>query len=178
MRPKLWRNLSAEEKKPYEEKYQAEREAYLQIVAKEKRESEVMKLLEEEQKQKTATELLEQYLQFKQEADQQTKNKKKTKKQKDPLKPKRPISAFFVFSKDLREALSAENKNMLEANDPIVAKKQMEEYLLEIELYMTKQDNEAATRQLEEEQHLKIQKQGALQLLRKKKKEKAKNISK
>ncbi|KAF6175183.1 hypothetical protein GIB67_022864 [Kingdonia uniflora] len=29
-----WRNLSAKEKKPYEEKYQAEREVYLQIVAK------------------------------------------------------------------------------------------------------------------------------------------------
>ncbi|KAF6144100.1 hypothetical protein GIB67_007561 [Kingdonia uniflora] len=37
-----------------------------------------MKLLEEEQKQKTAMELLEQYFQFKQEADQQTKKKKKT----------------------------------------------------------------------------------------------------
>ncbi|KAF6172998.1 hypothetical protein GIB67_006374 [Kingdonia uniflora] len=188
-----WRNLSAEEKKPYEEKYQDEREAYLQIVAKEKRESEAMKLLEEDQKQKTAMELLEQYLQFKQEADQQTKKKKKTKKQKDPLKPKRPISAFFLFSKDLREALSAENKNMLEIAKIAgekwknmleeqrlpyeeVAKKQKEEYLLEIEVYKTKQDNEAVTRQLEEEQHLKIQKQEALQLLRKK--EKAENIIK
>jgi upstream-binding transcription factor len=37
-----------------------------------------MKLLEEEQKQKTAMELLEQYLQFKQEADQEE-NSKKTK---------------------------------------------------------------------------------------------------
>ncbi|KAF6154145.1 hypothetical protein GIB67_016397 [Kingdonia uniflora] len=91
-------------------------------------------------------------------------------KQKDPLKPKRPISAFFLFSKDLREVFSAENKNMLE--------KQKEEYLLEIELYKTKQDNEAVIHQLEEEQHLKIQKQEALQLLRKKKKEKAENISK
>ncbi|KAF6144098.1 hypothetical protein GIB67_007559 [Kingdonia uniflora] len=31
-----WRNLSVEENKPYEEKYQVEREAYLQIVVKEK----------------------------------------------------------------------------------------------------------------------------------------------
>ncbi|KAF6138948.1 hypothetical protein GIB67_025677 [Kingdonia uniflora] len=82
-----------------------------------------MKVLEEEQKQKTAMELLEQYLQFKLEADQQTKKKKKkTKKQKDPLKPKRPISAFFLFPKDLRETLSAENKNMLEVKDPIGGK--------------------------------------------------------
>jgi len=55
-----WKNLSAEDKKPYEEKYQQEKEAYLQIVGKEKRENEAMKLLEDEQMQKTAMELLEQ----------------------------------------------------------------------------------------------------------------------
>lgn len=54
------------------ERHRAEKEAYLQIRAKEKREAEVMKLLEEEHKQKTAMELLEQYLQFKQEADKET----------------------------------------------------------------------------------------------------------
>ena len=59
-----WKTVTAEEKKPYEEKYQAEKEAYLQVVVKEKRESEAMKLLEDEHKQKTAMELLEQYLQF------------------------------------------------------------------------------------------------------------------
>lgn len=61
-----WKSLSAEEKKPYEEKYQKEKEEYLKIVGQEKRENEAMKLLEEEQVQKTAMELLEQYLQFKQ----------------------------------------------------------------------------------------------------------------
>ncbi|KNA12775.1 hypothetical protein SOVF_122790, partial [Spinacia oleracea] len=30
-----WKSLTPEEKKPYEEKYQAEKEAYLQIVSKE-----------------------------------------------------------------------------------------------------------------------------------------------
>lgn len=45
-------------------------------MAKEKRESEAMKLLEEEHKQKTAMELLEQYLQFKQEADKENKKPK------------------------------------------------------------------------------------------------------
>lgn len=71
-----WKNVSAEEKKPYEEKYQAEREAYLQVMAKEKRETEAMKLLEEDHKQKTAMELLEQYLQFKQEAEKENKKTK------------------------------------------------------------------------------------------------------
>ena len=71
-----WKNLSPEEKKPYEEKYQADKDAYLQIMSKEKRESEALKLLEEEQKQKTAMELLDQYLQFKQEADKDTKKTK------------------------------------------------------------------------------------------------------
>lgn len=71
-----WKNVTAEEKKPYEEKYQAEKEAYLQILAKEKREAEAMKLLEDEHKQKTAMELLEQYLQFKQEAENENKKTK------------------------------------------------------------------------------------------------------
>lgn len=71
-----WKNVTAEEKKPYEEKYQAEKEAYLQVTTKEKRETEAMKLLEEEQKQKTAMELLDQYLQFKQDAEKETKKTK------------------------------------------------------------------------------------------------------
>lgn len=71
-----WKNVGAEEKKPYEERYQAEKEAYLQVTAKEKRESEAMHLLEEEHKQKTAMELLEQYLQFKQETEQENKKNK------------------------------------------------------------------------------------------------------
>jgi upstream-binding transcription factor len=68
-----WKNVTAEEKKPYEDKYQAEKEAYLQVITKEKRQSEAMKLFEEDHKQKTAMELLEQYLQFKQEAEKETK---------------------------------------------------------------------------------------------------------
>ncbi|CAM8898744.1 unnamed protein product [Rhodiola kirilowii] len=59
-----WKTVSAEEKKPYEEQYQAEKEAYLKIVAKEKREKAAMKLFEEENKQKTAIEFYEQYMQF------------------------------------------------------------------------------------------------------------------
>lgn len=72
-----WKSLSAEDKKPYEEKYQVEKEAYLQVVAKEKREREAMKLLEDDQKQKNAMELLDQYLQFVQESEQDNKKKNK-----------------------------------------------------------------------------------------------------
>lgn len=61
-----WTNLSADEKKPYEERYQADKGSYQQIVGNEKREKEAMKLLEDEEKQRMAVELLEQYLQFKQ----------------------------------------------------------------------------------------------------------------
>jgi len=71
-----WKTVSAEEKKPYEEKYHTEKEAYLQVIAKEKRESEAMRLFEEEQKQRTAMELLEQYMQLKQEAEKETKKNK------------------------------------------------------------------------------------------------------
>lgn len=107
-----WKTVSPEEKKPYEEKYLAEKEAYLQVITKEKRESEAMKLLEEEQKQKTAMELLEQYMQFKQETEKENKNKKK--KEKDPLKPKHPLSAYFLFTNDRRASILADNKGILE----------------------------------------------------------------
>jgi len=35
-------------------------------------------------------------------------------KEKDPLKPKHPMSAYFLFTNDRRAALIAENKNFLE----------------------------------------------------------------
>ncbi|XP_043717692.1 high mobility group B protein 13-like [Telopea speciosissima] len=184
-----WKNLSPEEKKPYEEKYQADKEAYLQIIGKEKRENEAKKLFEEEQKQKAAMELLEQYLQFKQEVEKET---KKTRKEKDPLKPKQPLSAFFLFSKERHAALLQDNINILEIaklageerknmaeeqRGPYeeMAKKQKEEYLREMEIYKQKKDEEAGSLHKKEEQ-MKIQKQEALQLL--KKKEKAENIIK
>ena len=46
------------------------------MIAKEKRETESMSLLEDEQKQRTAMELLEQYMQFKQEAEKDGKKNK------------------------------------------------------------------------------------------------------
>ncbi|CAL9190920.1 high mobility group B protein 13-like [Musa acuminata AAA Group] len=185
-----WKALSAQEKKPYEDKYQQEKEAYLQVVKQEKRENEAMKLLEGEQLQKTAMELLEQYLQFKQEAD---KEGNKPRKEKDPLKPKQPMSAFFLFSKERREALLQENKNVLEISKIAgeewknmtgeqkapyeeVAKKQKEDYNREMELYKQRKFEEAATLEKEEEEQRKVLKQEALQLL--KKKEKTENIIK
>ncbi|XP_021754323.1 high mobility group B protein 13-like isoform X2 [Chenopodium quinoa] len=185
-----WKTLTPEEKKPYEEKYQADKEAYLQIVSKEKREIEAMKLLEEEQKQKTAMELLNQYLEFKQEADKDT---KKTKKEKDPLKPKQPMSAFFLYSNERRADLLEKGHNLLEASKIIgeewknmseeqktpyqkTANINKERYQQEMEVYKQKKDEEAASLKKEEDEFMKIQKVEALQLL--KKKEKAENIIK
>ncbi|KAM7494328.1 hypothetical protein LguiB_028937 [Lonicera macranthoides] len=185
-----WKTVSAEEKKPYEEKYQAEKEAYLKIIGNEKRENEAMRLLEEEQKQRTAMELLEQYLQFKQDTE---KENKKTKKEKDPLKPKHPMSAFFVFMSERRAALLAENKNVSEVSKIMgeewknmseeqkvpyeeVAKRNKEQYAQEMETYKQKKDEENVNLKMEEEEMKKIQKQEALQLL--KKKEKTENIIK
>ncbi|XP_059662232.1 high mobility group B protein 6-like [Cornus florida] len=186
-----WKTVSAEEKKPYEEKYQAEKEVYLKIVGNEKRENEAMNLLEEEQKQKTAMELLEQYLQFKEEAEKEEKKKKK--KEKDPLKPKHPMSAYFLFANERRTVLLAENKNVLEAakitgeewksmtekqKKPYeeMGNKNKERYMEEMEVYKQKKEEEAANLKMEEDEMMKIQKQEALQLL--KKKEKTENIIK
>ncbi|KAK1564809.1 hypothetical protein Q3G72_012127 [Acer saccharum] len=186
-----WKTVSAEEKKPYEEKYQAEKEIYLQVMAKDKRESEAMKLFEDDHKQKTAMELLDQYLQFMQEAEND--NKKKTKKEKDPLKPKQPMSSFFIFSNERRAALLAENKNVLEvakingeewknmtekqkAPYEEMAKKNKEKYNQEMEAYKQMKDEEAMGLKKEEEELMKLHKQEAFQLL--KKKEKTDNIIK
>ncbi|KAL2550971.1 High mobility group B protein 13 [Forsythia ovata] len=186
-----WKTVTAEEKKPYEERYKAEKEIYLKIVGNEKRDHEALKLLEEEQKHKTAMDLLEQYLQFKKEA--QKENNKKTKKVKDPLKPKQPMSAYFVYANDRRAILLAENKNVLEiakitgeewknmteaqrAPYEQMALKNKERYVQDMELYNQKKDEETANLIKEEEELMKLQKQEALQLL--KKKEKTENLIK
>lgn len=57
-----WKNLSAEEKKPYEERHLADKESCLQIIRKER--GKKKDLVKEDQRQKAATELLEQYLLF------------------------------------------------------------------------------------------------------------------
>ncbi|KAG4949943.1 hypothetical protein JHK84_043374 [Glycine max] len=188
-----WKSVTAEENKPYEGIYHAGKEAYLQVIAKEKRETESMRLLEDEQKQRTAMELLEQYMQFKQEAE---KDGKKNKKEKDPLKPKHPMSAYLFFTNDRRAALAARNKNLLEVpkitseewkNMAEEQKRPYEEVCFfgvsiiiesfrRMEAYKQKKDEEAGHFMKEEEDHMKLQKQEALQLL--KKKEKTENIIK
>ncbi|XP_021890955.1 high mobility group B protein 6-like isoform X2 [Carica papaya] len=186
-----WKTLTAEERKPYEDKYKVEKGAYLQATAKEKRENEAMKLLEEEQRHKTAMELLDNYLQFIEEAEKE--NKKKTKKEKDPLKPKQPVSAYLLFSNERRAALFAENKSILEAakvtggewknmseeqKQPYeeIARKNKEKYLQEMEAYKQMKDEEARNLKEEEEEMMKLQRQEAMQLL--KKKERTENIIK
>ncbi|KAK8692847.1 hypothetical protein V6N13_070452 [Hibiscus sabdariffa] len=188
-----WKTVTAEEKKPYEEIYRVEKEAYLQVIAKERRETEAMKLLEDEHKQKSAMELLEQYLQFKEEAEKET--KKKAKKERDPLKPKQPMSAFFLFSNEWRAALLAEDrsknvtdvakiageewKNMTEEQRrpyDEMAKKNKEKYMEEMEVYKQRKEEEASSLRKQEEETMKLHKQEALQLL--KKKEKTENIIK
>ncbi|TKW36912.1 hypothetical protein SEVIR_1G012800v4 [Setaria viridis] len=191
-----WKALGAEEKQPYEERYRQEKEAYLQVVGQEKREAEAMKLLEEQQMQWTAKELLEQYLKFRQEAEEGDGKKgkrKNSKKVKDPAKPKQPMSAYFVYTQERRAALVAEKKNVPEigkitgeewknmteaqkAPYEEVAKKQKEEYHKQMGVYKKKKIEEAASLEKEEEEQKKIMKQEALQLL--KKKEKADNIIK
>ncbi|WVZ77004.1 hypothetical protein U9M48_024909 [Paspalum notatum var. saurae] len=191
-----WKALGAEEKQPYEERYRQEKEAYLQVVGQEKREAEAMKLLEEQQMQWTAKELLEQYLKFRQEAEEGDgkKGKRKgNKKDKDPSKPKQPMSAYFVYSQERRTELVAEKKNVPEigkitgeewkkmtdaqkAPYEEVARKQKEEYHKQMEVYKQKKMEEAACLEKMEEEQKKIMKQEALQLL--KKKEKADNIIK
>ncbi|KAL6501750.1 High mobility group B protein 6 [Orobanche gracilis] len=181
-----WKTITAEEKKPYEEKYEAEKEAYLKVVRNEKREHEAMRLLEDEHKQKTAMELLEQYLQFKHEAKAEKENKK-LKKEKDPLKPKQPMSAYFIFSNGRRSALLVEKKNVLEAakitgeewknmtekqREPYekMALKNKEEYTKEMEVYRQNKEEENAIHKKEEEELMKLQKQEAMHLLKKKEK--------
>ncbi|EAY85262.1 hypothetical protein OsI_06634 [Oryza sativa Indica Group] len=197
-----WKALGAEEKQPYEERYRQEKEAYLQVVGQEKREAEAMKLLEEERMQRTAKELLEQYLKFRQEADDDgdggdnkkaSKKGKKKKKEKDPSKPKQPMSAYFVYTQQRRAALVAEKKNVPEigritgeewkamseaekAPFEAAARKQREEYQVEMAAYRQRKQEEAACQEKEEEEQKKIMKQEALQLL--KKKEKTDNIIK
>ncbi|KAK1616841.1 hypothetical protein QYE76_022358 [Lolium multiflorum] len=191
-----WKTLTAEEKQPYEERYRQEKEAYLQVVGQEKREAEAMKLLEEEQMRWTAKELLEQYLKFRQEAeegDSKKNGKKKGKKEKDPSRPKQPMSAYFLYSQERRAALVAEKKNVPEigkitggewksmteaqkAPYEEVARKQKEEYQKQMEVYKQNKLQESESLEKEEDEQKKILKHEALQLL--KKKEKADNIIK
>ncbi|GJW66532.1 high mobility group B protein 6-like protein [Tanacetum coccineum] len=152
-----------------------------------------MKLLKEEQKHKMARELLEQYLQFKQEAEKEGDNKKNKIKEKDPLKLKRPESAYFLFMNEQHAALVAESKSPVEiakitreewknmtekqkAPYEKVAKQKNKKYTQEMEVYKQNKEEEAENAKKEEDEIFKVLKHEALQLL--KKKEKTKTIIK
>jgi len=83
------------------------------VVGQEKREAEAMKLLEEQQMQWTAKELLDQYHKFRQEAEEGDRKGKNSKKDKDPSKPKQPMLAY-LYSQERCAALVAEKKNVPE----------------------------------------------------------------
>ncbi|XP_024528573.1 high mobility group B protein 6 [Selaginella moellendorffii] len=102
----LWKSVSEEEKKPYEEIYQKNKEEYLKLVGKEKREAEALKLLQDEKNRKLSKEILDQFMEYKKEIQAQAKPKKK---EKDPEKPKRPTTGYMAYSEERRPALMNEN---------------------------------------------------------------------
>ncbi|THG17871.1 hypothetical protein TEA_016041 [Camellia sinensis var. sinensis] len=104
-----WKMVSAEEKKPYEEKYQAEKEAYLMQRKQEesanlkKEENEMMKIHKQE-----ALQLLKKKEKTDNIIKKMKENCQKKKKILDPNKPKKPASSFLLFSKEARKNLLEE----------------------------------------------------------------------
>lgn len=180
-----WKNVSEEERKPYEDRYKVEKDVYLKLVGQEKRETEALKLFHEEQNKKQAQDLLEQYLAYKKESESD--NGKKKKKEKDPLKPKHPISAFFAFSQSRRPALLEEKKPVTEISKILgeewkalspakrapfeeIAAKEKERYSVELETYKRNKAEDLSTMEKEAEEKSKMEKAQALQLYKQKEK--------
>ncbi|CAL5388285.1 unnamed protein product [Camellia sinensis] len=103
------------------------------------------------------------------------------KKEKDPLKPKQPMSAFFMFRNERR----AESKSGWEVNEEWnnmtekqkkpyekIAKQNMEKYLEEMEAYKQRKEEESGNPKKEENEMMKIHRQEALELLKNKEKTK------
>ncbi|KAJ7515880.1 hypothetical protein O6H91_22G032800 [Diphasiastrum complanatum] len=188
-----WKSLSDEEKKTYEDKYQIEKEVYLKLVGKEKRDAEAIKLVHEEQSKKCAMELLEQYLQHMKESSTDGKSKKK---EKDPEKPKQPISAFFAFCNERRASLMVEKlkvpeigkilgnewKNMdagMRAPYEKIAAEAKAKYAEDLQVYKQKKSEEAsAAKKALEERSIMERSQGLLLLKQKEKIDQAKKVLK
>ncbi|KAK8481311.1 hypothetical protein V6N11_047297 [Hibiscus sabdariffa] len=145
-----WKNMTDEQRGPYEEmakkkkeKYMQEMEVYKQRKEEEaesvrKEEEEMMKLQKQEAlqllKKKEKTENI-----IKKTKEERQKKKKKQQRS-DPNKPKKPASSFLLYSKEARKTLMQEtpglNKQLHEKNvwngkaaDAMEAyKKEMEEY--------------------------------------------------
>ncbi|EFJ38483.1 hypothetical protein SELMODRAFT_73858 [Selaginella moellendorffii] len=106
----LWKSVSEEEKKPYEEIYQKNKEEYLkQLVGKEKREAEALKLLQDEKNRKLSKEILDQFMEYKKFDAQNSLLYCSFRKEKDPEKPKRPTTGYMAYSEERRPALMNEN---------------------------------------------------------------------
>lgn len=180
-----WKNVPEEERKPYEDRYKVEKNVYLKLVGEERRETEALKLFHEEQNKKQAQELLEQYLAYKKETESGSDKKKK--KEKDPLRPKHPISAFFAFSQSRRPALLEENKPVTEIAKILgeewksmspskrapfeeIAAKEKERYSVELETYKKNKAEDLSTLDREAEEKSKLEKAQALKLYKEKEK--------
>ncbi|GLJ36874.1 hypothetical protein SUGI_0745080 [Cryptomeria japonica] len=176
-----WKAVSAEEKKPYEEKCESENKVHEQ----EKREIKALKILHEQEKQKAALDLLQQYVQYRKDADA---NEKSKRREKDSAKPKKAITAYIAFCNERRAALLAEMhdgreilkmlgrewKNMSrEKRYPYeqIAAEAKEHYEREIEMYKQKKNEEANSIFMQEEEWRKVEREQALKLLKKKEKE-------
>ncbi|CAL5389579.1 unnamed protein product [Camellia sinensis] len=103
------------------------------------------------------------------------------KKEKDPLKPKQPMSAFFIFRNERRaeskcgwEVIEEWNNMTEKQKKPYekIAKQNMEKYLEEMEAYKQRKEEGSANPKKEEDEMMKIHKQEALELLKKKEKTK------
>ncbi|XP_024380209.1 high mobility group B protein 6 isoform X1 [Physcomitrium patens] len=198
-----WKNVSEEDRKPYEDRYKVEKDVYLKLVGKEKREAEALKLFHEEENKKLAQELLEQYLAYKkldsllwQEMESDVADGKKKKKEKDPLKPKHPITAFFAFSQSRRPALLELNKPVTEIAKILgeewksmspakrapfeeIAAKEKERYSVELETYKKNKAEDLSTLNHEAEEKAKLEKSQALKLYKEKERlDQAKKIMK
>ncbi|KAI7992158.1 High mobility group B protein 13 [Camellia lanceoleosa] len=103
------------------------------------------------------------------------------KKEKDPLNPKQPMSAFFMFRNERRaeskcgwEIIEEWNNMTEKQKKPYekIAKQNMEKYLKEMEAYKQRKEEGSANPKKEEDEMMKIHKQEALELLKKKEKTK------
>ncbi|CAK9228950.1 unnamed protein product [Sphagnum troendelagicum] len=177
-----WKSVSEEERKPYLERYQIEKDIYLKLVGQEKREAEALKLLHEEQSKKQGQELLEQYLAYKKQGQPWL-----CRKEKDPLKPKHPTTAFFAFCNSRRPALLEAKTRIPEIGKILgeewkalsdakrvpfekIAATEKTRYAAELEAYKVSKAEESTAAEKEMEEKVKLEKVHALQLFKQKEK--------
>jgi len=107
-----WRGLSIEEKKPFTEIADRERKEYNEKFAAFKQTDAYQEYLEAKKKKKAAADAKKRKRSGK---NAKGKPMKKKKTLKDPNGPKRPLTPYFMFAKEVRESVKAElgdNKNV------------------------------------------------------------------